>query len=334
MSKELANRYFLTWVNPLPGLATSPDTLDSITVSRLSSNHPDRDVDQFNQAWASNPISNSPFNSAVWENAVDEAIAKIGAVTSLEFERAENDEIANINYYLVDRLASGGTRAQIAVDETYLGENGSGIDDWGLISFYFDRDENQLKNTVLHEFVHALGASDVFSSFSIPGIVARISSFFSDFVPPVLLDRDENSQKFTVVSNNAYGGSDGHSTELGISDIWAIQQIYGVNTETATGDDNYDLEGRIFQSIWDAGGQDTIDASGVTGNILGSGATIDLRQGHFSSLGRDDNVGIAHGAVIENATGSSADDVILGNATANIITAAMVMIISLGQTVR
>lgn len=87
------------------------------------------------QAWATNPLSASPSNAAIWENAVDEAISKIGAVTSLKFERVENDTLAHINYYLVDRLAPSSIRAQAAVDETYKAEDKSGFDNWGLTSF-------------------------------------------------------------------------------------------------------------------------------------------------------------------------------------------------------
>lgn len=188
----------------------------------------------------------------------------------------------------------------------------------GFDIIYFDRDQNHLRNTVLHEFLHALGARDVYSRISLGGIAVQIGSFFSETVPPVILDNDQNSQKYTVVSNNAYGGSDGHSIKFGLSDIWAIQQLYGVNTETAIENDTYQAdEDVIFKSIWDAGGVDTISADAFADDD----AIIDLRQGHFSSIGRDDNVGIAFGAVIENAIGSDGDDVIVGNSADNEIMA-------------
>ena len=68
-------------------------------------------------------------------------------------------------------------------------------------------------------------------------------------------------------------------------------------------------------------GIDTITAAGKA-----AAALIDLRQGYFSSITDDtgfnatetaDNVSIAFGAVIENAVGSSYDDILVGNAVGN-----------------
>ena len=99
-------------------------------------------------------------------------------------------------------------------------------------------------------------------------------------------------------------------------DILAIQYIYGANMTTRTGDDVYKLStSEQLRAIWDAGGIDTLDASNQT-----LGATIDLDDGAFSSIGRrnvggsaQNNVAIAYGAIIENATGGSGGDKIFGN---------------------
>lgn len=100
-------------------------------------------------------------------------------------------------------------------------------------------------------------------------------------------------------------------------DFHALQTMYGANMQTRTGDDTYsvstllggDLNGMAL--IWDAGGNDTISAV-ATG--LTRGATIDLREGHFSSLGNGtNNVAIAFGVSIENAIGSQFGDTINGN---------------------
>ena len=67
-----------------------------------------------------------------------------------------------------------------------------------------------------------------------------------------------------------------------------------------------------IRAIWDAGGIDTLDASNQA-----LGAAIDLGAGAFSSIGVRDggraaaqNVAIAYGVVIENATGSGGNDTI------------------------
>ncbi len=180
-----------------------------------------------------------------------------------------------------------------------------------------------------------------------------------------------------------------------VHDMWVIQQKYGVENTTRTGDSTYGFnastdvtnEAMRFQagemaavfSIWDAGGNDTLDLSGFHTNSV-----IDLREGAYSSaggfgtydadfagvdpstlskadflafvnannvaegfakrdgaydlyfggreganegipwsdiVGRDwvmeNNIGIAYGAVVENAVGGFGDDRINGNQANN-----------------
>jgi serralysin len=127
-------------------------------------------------------------------------------------------------------------------------------------------------------------------------------------------------------------------------DIAAAQRLYGANMTTRTGDTIYGWNSnavladgvtadqiyrigsvtarRIF-CIWDAGGTDTIDGSGYAQNEL-----ISLVEGTFSNVGPLSNIAgdtqslignisIAYGAVIENATGGSGNDTLIGNAIGN-----------------
>uniref|UniRef100_UPI002FC6CA11 M10 family metallopeptidase C-terminal domain-containing protein n=1 Tax=Ramlibacter sp. TaxID=1917967 RepID=UPI002FC6CA11 len=130
-------------------------------------------------------------------------------------------------------------------------------------------------------------------------------------------------------------------------DIEALQHLYGANTATRAGNTVYDFETNeeLLETIWDGGGRDTLDCSNQT--LI---CRINLGDGEFSSIGlrRNDaemkagfdlpasfdfddvitfdrtdlyngqnNLGIAKGAIIENATGGSASDVIIGNDVAN-----------------
>jgi len=137
--------------------------------------------------------------------------------------------------------------------------------------------------------------------------------------------------------------------EWQLHDIAALQFLYGAGTANA-GDTPYtqftdpDGQDRIF-SIWDSGGADTIDASSYAESY------IDLRPGFFSSIGPysfvphsqnggydpghinsdftvalgtggalgRENVSIAFGAYIENATGGQRSDVIVGNQFSNVL---------------
>lgn len=147
-----------------------------------------------------------------------------------------------------------------------------------------------------------------------------------------------------------YDGTDNNYQyvhSLGLYDIAALQKIYVENTATRNenmdGDANTtgttygigkgfadDADTPFIYTIWDGGGDtDTIDASGYE-----DGVQIDLREGHFSSIGKNGNpdgsrvrwdedgptsdydagnVAIAYGTEIENAIGTSHDDSFIGN---------------------
>ncbi len=115
-------------------------------------------------------------------------------------------------------------------------------------------------------------------------------------------------------------------------DIQAAQSVYGANMSTRTGDDIYfapDGEfaipdgGSLIAAVWDAGGNDTFSAENQTSDVI-----IDLRPGHFSSIGAiNDNIAIAEGvpgtgamsAWIENAVGGSGNDTLQGNILSNVL---------------
>jgi Ca2+-binding RTX toxin-like protein len=116
-------------------------------------------------------------------------------------------------------------------------------------------------------------------------------------------------------------------------DIAAIQYLYGKNTATRAGNDSYtfDPDEPFFMCIWDGGGTDTITVSNFS-----AGCTINLTDGKFSSItilpdpypgGTDpnasaiyngsNNLSIAFGCTIENATGGSGSDRLTGNSVKN-----------------
>jgi len=130
-------------------------------------------------------------------------------------------------------------------------------------------------------------------------------------------------------------------TTLMMNDILAIQHLYGAdyNFKDTNGDGNindiykWSSNASIFETIYDAGGNDTIDASNQT-----SGVILDLQPSHFSTIGTAfyngttnvrDYLGLSYevkdssGNVvnyIENAMGSAFDDILIGNNTINNLT--------------
>jgi Ca2+-binding RTX toxin-like protein len=177
--------------------------------------------------------------------------------------------------------------------------------------------------TMLHEIGHAIGLKH-------PG---NYNAGGGDNPGLELPDAEDNYQ-YTIMSYYDHPGlSSGiypHTPMM--YDVAAIQYLYGPNNNYRTGNDVYtwsisDYINGFAETIWDAGGIDTIDIS----NWVHDGTVINLNPGSFSSIGTaisgarwENNVAIAdaYGGdlakyAIENVIGSEASDTIIGNAVNN-----------------
>lgn len=166
-------------------------------------------------------------------------------------------------------------------------------------------------STLIHEIGHAIGLTHPFEG-------------------PTRLPVEDEGYANTLMSYTAYVGWPGSwvdhepSTPM-LYDVMAIQHLYGANRAYRTGDDTYVFrQGQAyFETLWDAGGNDTI-----VWEATSQGTLIDLREGAWSQLGNAltfwssdflqswqgrDTVAIAFGASIENAIGGAADDRLIGS---------------------
>ena len=159
---------------------------------------------------------------------------------------------------------------------------------------------------LIHEIGHALGLKH-------PGA-------YDVHEPPYLPASQDNFQ-YTVMSYTAHPATNYQPTTPQLLDIAAVQYLYGANMATRAGDDTYGFSATEEQmlTIWDGGGTDRLDLTNQTANL-----SVDLRDGHFSSIGVERNgtpasanVAIAYGVVIENAASGSGHDTVYGNAAAN-----------------
>ncbi|GAA0655136.1 M10 family metallopeptidase C-terminal domain-containing protein [Brevundimonas lenta] len=230
-------------------------------------------------------------------------------------------------------------------------------------------------HTLVHEAGHALGLSHPGAYNAAPGL---------SITYPANAEYAQDTRAYTVMSYFNASSLGARHFDFNISttvyaatplihDIAAIQAIYGADMTTRTGNttygfnsnagrDSYDftLTPAPVMAIWDAGGIDTLDASGYDTVQL-----IDLTPGALSSIGGvtaasaptfeqtnanraaagyapitlatynaniaalianpvvgrlTDNVGIAYGVIIENAVGGSGADAIIGNTANNVLT--------------
>ncbi len=246
------------------------------------------------------------------------AVAIYDDFIPLSFVEQAADPNADMRFFNSTILnTAGGAPAGTGIDgDVWIynyDQNPPDTRDWSPGAFYFGY-------WFLHEVGHTLGLSH---AGGYPGAGYNGLNYVQDSVV------------YTVMSYNfsASGGatwSASASTPM-VNDIAAIHAIYGADMTTRTGDTvygfnsnagrlPYDFDAMLAQegkvapmTIWDAGGIDTLDLSG-----FGQDAAIDISEGGYSNAGGQTMaIGIAYGAVIENAVGGAGNDRMWGNATGN-----------------
>lgn len=209
-------------------------------------------------------------------------------------------------------------------------------------SVWFNPDYDDVKNpvvgqygyaTIIHELGHALGLDHMGnyngegdwqpSSFQ-DSTVLSIMSYFGP-------DHDDGEGKVQWADWEKNGVVYSAQTPM-LNDIMAIQVMYGVENSTRLGDTVYGFNSnvtgaaaKIFDfsinevpilTIFDSGGEDTLDFSGFLSKSI-----ISLVSGTFSAVNEmTNNIAIAYTAIIENAIGGGGDDEITGNDGANKLT--------------
>lgn len=242
-------------------------------------------------------------------------LARWSEVTNVDFIPVEDsDEVTGIIRVARTYLAEEGdahawayypSDADCAGDVWINIQEDSGTTPWDNGSYEFF--------AVMHEMGHVLGLKHPFEG---------------DVVVPANLD----AQSWTIMSYSALAGDEDSSfsfypTTPMILDIAAVQSVYGPNLEFHADDTTYVFtdEQTYHQTIWDAGGSDTLWYQGSLD------AALDLRCLHGSTIGqpvfamspnspeqtRVNNVWIAHEAVIEHAVGGIRNDILVGNAVNN-----------------
>ncbi|MBW0006448.1 MAG: M10 family metallopeptidase C-terminal domain-containing protein, partial [Sphingomonas sp.] len=178
--------------------------------------------------------------------------------------------------------------------------------------------------TYIHEIGHALGLGHA-GNYNNTATYPNDALFLNDAWSTSIMSYFDQQE-------NTYFGNQGFSRDFAVTpmvaDILAMQSLYGLSTTTRTGNTTYGFNtnaGGIYDAaqypraaytIFDSGGNDTLDFSGSSFNEL-----LNLNPETFSNVdGQTGNISIARGVVIENAIGGSAADTIIGNSADNVLT--------------
>ena len=237
-------------------------------------------------------------------------------------------------------VAGGGSDVEFGNTTTGIDYAHAYYPDWGSVWLNPDYDDvKQPKigdygfSTILHELGHAIGldhmgdyngANNNGPSSYQDSSVLSIMSYYG----PDNFDGEGQVMWADWVRN---GTTYSAQTPM-VNDVYAIQAMYGVETTTRTGDTVYGFNSNItgtpglfldfsrnsnpILTIFDSGGEDTLDLSGYS-----SASRISLVAGSYSDANQMTyNIGIAYSATIENAVGGSGNDDITGNSANNKLT--------------
>ncbi len=270
----------------------------------------------------------------------------LAPLVNMTFNRVADTAIADISTQRADLLNQDGT--PFTVGYAYLpATNSSSGDIWYRNTNGVVGDPvlgNYSWATFLHEIGHAMGLKH---GHEVEGAI-----------PTMTADRNSmefSVMTYAGFIGAATGGGYqneefGYAQTYMIYDIAALQFMYGANYTTNAGSSVYTFNAdtgemsingagqgapggnRIFRTVWDGGGVDTYDLSNYTTNLR-----IDLAPGGWSTFSEVQLANLGPGqtaranlfnallfnndvrSLIENATGGTGNDSIVGNQIANLL---------------
>jgi hypothetical protein len=289
------------------------------------------------------PLSNQQRES------VRDIFEKLSEFTNLEFQEVSLDGVIrfNITDFVQDDLSDAAAYAYYPGDFPYSS-------DLFLSKEYFSVDTNPgdfTYHTISHELGHALGLEHPFEGDNI------LDVNLDDVQHTIMSYTSPNTYNLIFSNDNeySYGKSiENYPAYYSIYDIAALQLQYGSNLNSNTENNIYKFSYKDspYETIWDAGGIDTLDLSNNLGNT-----TLDLNGGSLNSIDQytldmivekyqndfsnidstfikesvettynsdllytgENNIGIAYGTIIENVFTGMGNDIVIDNQVDNVI---------------
>ncbi|MBN8989095.1 MAG: M10 family metallopeptidase, partial [Rhizobiales bacterium] len=312
----------------------------------ISYSFPDSPSDYSANYYGNGEPTTSGFSSApaTMQQAINYAISLIAGYTNASFQYAGTNG---------SDIAIAQSPAANPTSYAYYPANvPSGGDVWFGTAYNYSLAAlgNYYFVTALHELGHSLGLKHSQETGGVANVAVPAAHDDSEYT--VMSYRSYVGAPLTGYTSEAYG----YAQTYMANDILALQTLYGANYTThsentvyswspttgqqfingvaqlAPGNGAGGSANRVFETIWDGNGIDTYDLSnyttGVTINLNPGASSITsttqlayLGNGHYAS-GNIYNAYLFNNdprSYIDNAIGGSGNDIIIGNAIANVL---------------